>query len=127
MYSSAAKTVLHLGDVVDGGREAQYPVYLKIREKIGKPVHEIPGNHDPQPLFEKYLRKTVETVVEQGWLRFLLLNNSRTDSHDGFLSETQLAWIESKCREARQDDKYVACCMHVPAHSTCAGSTTSIW
>lgn len=39
--------VLHLGDVVDGGRESQYPVYLATRKTIGKPVHEIPGNHDP--------------------------------------------------------------------------------
>jgi hypothetical protein len=35
--------VLHLGDVVDGGREAQYPIYLETRKRIGKPVHEIPG------------------------------------------------------------------------------------
>jgi len=114
---TSAAMVLHLGDVVDGGREAQYPVYLKTRATIGKPLHEIPGNHDPQPLFEKYIRKQVETVVEHNWLRFLLLNNSRTDSHDGFLSETQLAWIEAKCREAKQDGKYVVLCMHVPAHS----------
>lgn len=114
---SPAELVLHLGDVVDGGREAQYPVYLKIREKIGKPVHEIPGNHDPQSLFEKHIRKPVDTVVEHKWLRFLLLNNSRTDSHDGFLSGTQLAWIEAQCREAKQDGKYVALCMHVPAHT----------
>ena len=35
--------VLHLGDVVDGGRESQYPVYVAVRKTIGKPVHEIPG------------------------------------------------------------------------------------
>ena len=115
--NSPAELVLHLGDVVDGGREAQYPIYLKTREKIGKPVHEIPGNHDPEPLFEKYLRKPVDTVVEHAWLRFLLLNNSRTDSHDGFLSDAQLTWIETHCREAKQDQKYVALCMHVPAHA----------
>jgi predicted phosphodiesterase len=115
--NSPAALVLHLGDVVDGGREAQYPIYLKTREKIGKPVHEIPGNHDPEPLFEKYLRKPVDTVFEHAWLRFLLLNNSRTDSHDGFLSDAQLAWIETHCREAKQDQKYVALCMHVPAHT----------
>jgi hypothetical protein len=109
--------VLHLGDVVDGGREAQYPVYLKTREKISKPVYEIPGNHDPSPLFEKHIRKPVDTVVEHGWLRFLLLNNSRTDSHDGFLSEAQLAWIETHCKEAKADGKFIAVGMHVPAHT----------
>src|SRR5204863_344792 len=33
--------VLHLGDVVDGGREAQYPKYLEGRQLIHKPVHEV--------------------------------------------------------------------------------------
>lgn len=109
--------VLHLGDVVDGGREPQYPIYLKIREQIKKPLHEIPGNHDPQDLFEKYLRKPVDTTVDHHWLRFLLLNNSRTDSHDGFLSADQLKWIEEQCQKAEHDRKFVAICLHVPAHS----------
>ena len=114
---ASADLVLHLGDVVDGGREAQYPVYLKTRETIGKPVHEIPGNHDPQMLFEKHIRHPVDTVVEHRWMRFLLLNNSHTDSHDGFLSERQLSWIETQCRQTQQDGKYAAICMHVPAHA----------
>ncbi len=109
--------VLHLGDIVDRGRETQYPIYLKARETIGKPVHEIPGNHDPAALFEKYIRQPVDTVVEHNWLRFLMIGNAHTDSHDGFLANEQLTWIESKCREAKQDRNYVALCMHVPAHS----------
>ena len=92
--------VLHLGDVVDGGREDQYPIYLKTRDSIGKPVHEIPGNHDPQPLFKKYIRKTVDTTVDLKWLRFLLLGNAHTDSHDGFLKKEQIDWIDRQCRDA---------------------------
>lgn len=112
-----ADLVLHLGDIVDGGREKQYPVYLETRAKINKPVHEIPGNHDPLPLFEKYVRRPVDTIVDCQWLRLLLLGNARTDSHDGFLSAEQLAWIEKACQEARHDGKYVAVCLHVPAHT----------
>ena len=114
---SPANLVLHLGDVVDGGRESQYPIYLKIRESIPQPIHEIPGNHDPRELFEKHLRKPVDTTVDHHWLRFLLLNNARTDSHDGFLSKAQLEWIEEQCERAGRDEKYVALCMHVPAHT----------
>jgi calcineurin-like phosphoesterase family protein len=97
--------VLHLGDVVDGGREAQYPLYLEIRKRIGRPVYEIPGNHDVPAAFEKHVRESIDTAVEHQWLRFLLVNNARRDSHDGFLSERQLAWL---------DEQIV--CMHVPAH-----------
>src|SRR5688572_13158076 len=55
--ASEGDLVLHLGDVVDGGREAQYAVYKETRKTIRKPVYEIPGNHDPQELFEKHIRK----------------------------------------------------------------------
>lgn len=109
--------VLHLGDVVDGGREAQYPLYLAARETIGKPVHEIPGNHDPQPLFEKHLVRQVDRVVEHDWLRLLLVNNSRVDSHDGFLTDRQLDWLEEQLSAAGQDKKLVLLGMHVPAHT----------
>lgn len=108
--------VLHLGDVVDGGREEQYPKYLATRKKIGKPVYEIPGNHDPQPLFEKYLRRPVEMTLDHKGVRFLLLNNSRTDSHDGFLSQPQLAWIDRQCAGAAELHMPVFLCMHVTAH-----------
>lgn len=114
---SPADLVLHLGDVVDGGREDQYPIYLKTREQIPQPVHEIPGNHDPKALFEKYLHKPTDRAVDHRWLRFLLLNNARRDSHDGFLSKQQLDWFDEHCRKAKADGKFVALCMHVPAHS----------
>jgi 3',5'-cyclic AMP phosphodiesterase CpdA len=109
--------VLHLGDVVDGGRESQYPLYRAARETIGKAVHEIPGNHDPQPLFEKHLVRGVDRVVEDDWLRVLLLNNSRTDSHDGFLSGRQLDWLGEQLAAAASDRKLVLLAMHVPAHT----------
>lgn len=109
--------VLHLGDVVDGGREDQYPLYLATRETIGKPVYEIPGNHDPQPLFEKHVVSPVDRVVEHDWLRLVLMNNARTDSHDGFLTERQLDWLGEQLAAAERDRKLVLLAMHVPAHT----------
>lgn len=108
--------VLHLGDVVDGGREEQYPIYLKTRESIGKPVYEIPGNHDPQALFEKHIRPSVDTTFDHQWLRVILLNNSRFDSHDGFLAVEQLDFLSRQLLEARKVSKKVFIAMHVPAH-----------
>jgi predicted phosphodiesterase len=110
------KFVLHLGDVVDGGREVHYPAYVDIRKSIGKAVHEIPGNHDPAELFEKYLRKPIDTVVDHDWLRILLVNNARPESHDGFLSREQLAWMDAQCAEAAKLDRFVLIAMHVPVH-----------
>ncbi len=113
---SSAEIVMHLGDVVDSRQEDQYPIYLETRKTIPQPIHEIPGNHDPAELFEKYLRKPIDTTVDHHWLRFVLLNDSRTDSHDGFLSKKQLGWIKEQCEQAERDKKFLAFCMHVPVH-----------
>ncbi len=109
--------VLHLGDLVDRGLESQYPLYLESRQLIHKPVYEIPGNHDPLPLFQRFIRESVDYSFDHHWLRVLLLNNSRTDSHDGFLTAAQLAWLEERCADAKAREMLVLLAMHVPAHA----------
>jgi hypothetical protein len=47
----------------------------------------------------------------------LLLNDSRTDSHNGFLSSEQIDWIDRQCRDAQERNLFVALCMHVPVHT----------
>lgn len=112
-----AEFALHLGDVVDGGREKQYPIYKEIRSTIDKPVYEIPGNHDPVEAFAKHLRKTIDIAIDHKGVRFVLLNNSRRTSHDGFLSDEQLTWLEKQCVSAKKKDLFVVLAMHVPVHS----------
>lgn len=114
---AAGRLIVHLGDVVDGGREAQYAVYREIRDRIGKPVHEIPGNHDPPELFARHLRAALDTVVDVDWLRLILLQNSRPDSHAGFLTPAQLDWLDQRCAEAAREQRLVIVGMHVPAHT----------
>ena len=109
--------VLHLGDVVDGGREEQYPVYLETRKVIRKPVYEIPGNHDPHEKFERHIRKPVDMAFDHEWLRVLLLGNAHADSHEGFLTAAQLAWLGEQCTEAAKKELFVLIGMHVPVHS----------
>jgi predicted phosphodiesterase len=116
--AAAGDFVLHLGDVVDGGREAQYAVYKDVRKTIRKPIHEIPGNHDPQELFEKHLRKPVELAFDHKGIRFLLLNNSRTDSHDGFLTAKLLAWLGEQLADAAKKELFSILAMHVPVHES---------
>jgi predicted phosphodiesterase len=115
--SAPGAFVLHLGDVVDSGREAQYPIYLETRKLITKPVHEIPGNHDPQELFEKYVRTPIDLSFDHQWLRVLLLGNAHTDSHEGFLTEEQLTWLGRQCEEAAKRDLRLLIGMHVPVHT----------
>ncbi len=109
--------VLHLGDVVDSGREAQYPVYMNVRKTITKPVHEIPGNHDPLDLFAKYIRPQIDMSFEHGGVRFVLFNNSDRESHLGFIKPTQLEWLKSELAAAEKADQFVVLCCHVPVHT----------
>lgn len=109
--------VLHLGDIVDNGREPQYGVYREHRRIIRKTIHEIPGNHDPQNLFERHIRRPVDMPFDHGGIRFLMFNNSRTDSHDGFISREQLGWLETQIGEAARRGLFVILCTHVPVHA----------
>lgn len=109
--------VLHLGDIVDSAREAQYPKYLAGRQLIRKPVHEIPGNHDPLELFQRYIRPEVDAAFEHEWLRVLLIGNAHTDSHDGFITPAQMAWLAEQCDIAARQDQFLIFGMHVPAHA----------
>lgn len=109
--------LLHLGDVVDGGQVELYPVYREIRERITRPVYEIPGNHDPADGFAKHVRQPIDTVVNHGWLRCILLNNAHRDSHDGFFTEQQLDWLAKQLEATKRDGRLAIICCHVPVHS----------
>jgi 3',5'-cyclic-AMP phosphodiesterase len=115
--AAAGEFVLHLGDVVDGGREAQYEVYKDIRKAIRKPVHEIPGNHDPHALFAKHLRQPVDFAFDHEGVRFLLLNNSRTGSVDGFITPAQVTWLAQQSEEAVAKGLFLILALHVAVHA----------
>ena len=114
---SDARFVLHLGDVVDGGRSERYAEYLAIRNQIDKPVYEIPGNHDPVDAFASQLRREVDAVFDHGWLRVILLSNAHRDSHDGFFAPEQIAWTDEKLQQAAENNRASIVCCHVPVHT----------
>ncbi len=114
---SPSQFVLHLGDVVDQGREEQYTVYQKSLALLKKPIHEIPGNHDSPKLFAKHVVEKTDRSVDYGKVRFVLCNNSRRDSHDGFISKTQIDWLKTTFENSRKEKRKIVVCCHVPIHS----------
>lgn len=109
--------VLHLGDVVDGGRPEQYPVYADSRASLRKPIHEVPGNHDPVELFEQHVRRPIDRSFDHSGVRFLLFNNSHRDSHLGFITSEQTAWIARQCDDAAVRNLKIVVACHVPIHT----------
>ena len=109
--------VLHLGDLVDSGRESQYPIYVESRKELKKPIHEIPGNHDPAEMFAKHVRASIDTAFDHGGVRFLLIGNARSDSHLGFITPEQIVWLDKQCAAAAAKDMRIVVCTHVPVHT----------
>ncbi len=114
--AAKADFVLHLGDVVDGGRPEQYPLYAEARKTLQKPIYEIPGNHDPLDLFAEHVQATIDRSFDHGGVRWVLFNNSRRDSHFGFITGEQLAWLDKQCEEASAKDLKIVIGCHVPVH-----------
>ena len=114
---SRGEFVLHLGDLVDRGVDERYPQYLEARKQIRKPIHEIPGNHDPAETFQKHIRQEVDFAFTHDWVRVVLVNNSHTDSHDGFLTDKQLAWLAEQSETAQKENQTLLFCLHVPVHA----------
>ncbi len=109
--------VLHLGDVVDKARAAQYPRYVDARADLKKSIHEIPGNHDSTELFGQHITDRIDRSFDHKGVRFVLFGNAHSNSHDGFITTDQLAWLTKQCAHAAlQDSKIIFCC-HVPIHA----------
>lgn len=108
--------VLHLGDVVDSGRPAQYPLYDASRKTLAKPIHEVPGNHDPVDLFEKHVAAPIDRSFDHRGVRFVLFNNSRPGEHLGFITPEQNAWLAKQFDEAASKDLKIVVGCHVPIH-----------
>lgn len=108
--------VLHLGDVVDSGRPAEYPVYAELRKSLTKPIHEVPGNHDPVELFERHIAAPIDRSFDHAGVRFVLFNNSHRDSHLGFITPEQNAWFAERCADAAKQNLRIVVACHVPIH-----------
>lgn len=108
--------VLHLGDIVDAGREKQYDAYKSIRKSIRKPVCEIPGNHDRPEQFAKHVREQIDTTFDHRGVRFMLMNDSRYGDIDGYLTQGQLKWLGRRMDDAADRGLWLVLAMHVAAH-----------
>jgi 3',5'-cyclic AMP phosphodiesterase CpdA len=115
--SGPADFVLHLGDVVDKARATQYPRYVAARADLKKPIHEIPGNHDSETLFQRHVTERVDRSFDHKGVRFVLFANAHADSHDGFITSEQLDWLTHECDQAAMQGLKIVFCCHVPVHS----------
>ena len=62
--ASAAECTIFCGDLVNGGEhpehERRYPEWLELAKQLKRDHFAVPGNHDPDALFLKHVRKETD-------------------------------------------------------------------
>jgi 3',5'-cyclic-AMP phosphodiesterase len=122
----APDVVVLTGDLVDGGRLAEYESLRHLLAPLDVPVLLLAGNHDAHgplrtvfqgPGFE-YLQQhahRTEYALRLGSMRFIALDTVVPGAAHGALSGEQLDWLEARLRE---DDAPTLLLMHHPPFAT---------
>lgn len=96
------------GDLVDGGRPAEYANLRRVLSRLAMPFHLIPGNHDARdPLREAFPDHTylpgagfLQYVIEGLPLRLVALDTLVPGKPHGALCAGRLDWLEARLGES---------------------------
>jgi Icc protein len=96
--------ILATGDIAQDASPSSYQHFMKYMERFDAPVRWIPGNHDSGDVMQEVageggLCNKVEVI---GNWQFIMLDSSRVNHVDGYLSPEELELLESALREAEQ-------------------------
>ena len=99
--------MLHMGDLVHSGLEAEYKGLKAMLSELKVPLYAVPGNHDsPDGSLDLYLRYTGAPKAwysfDYGQAHFALV-----DSHTGQVSSAQMVWLDADLAATRQPLKIV--------------------
>ncbi len=97
--------ILATGDIAQDASPSSYQHFLKYMERFDAPVRWVPGNHDSGDVMqeiagEQGLCNKVEVI---GNWQFIMLDSSRVNHVDGYLSGEELQVLESALIEAQAD------------------------
>jgi predicted phosphodiesterase len=104
--------LIHTGDLVNKGSEAQWQVHREAMAGFELPFYPVPGNHDGlDGSLEGYLAHSGAPAAhysfDRGAVHFTL-----ADSHNGGISAAELAWLREDLTATSQPVKMVA--LHHP-------------
>jgi 3',5'-cyclic AMP phosphodiesterase CpdA len=98
--------VLLSGDLVDEPSSAAYEEALELLERLGVPIHAIPGNHDDRDLLRAHFGPgpapagaPVQLAVNCGPLRLVGCDTTRPGKEAGALGDEQLRWLDETLSE----------------------------
>jgi len=114
--------VLVSGDLTHDGGLAEFQVARDLLERLGVPLHVLPGNHDDRALLRKAFDlpgagdEPVDYSVEVGELRLVVFDSNVPGQDPGRYDPQRLRWLDSELRA--QPDRPTLLAMHHPPLAT---------
>lgn len=105
VQSDGSAFLVHLGDIVSGGREGEWLAWRELMADFTLPFFPVPGNHDsPDGLLDEYLRYSGAPAqrysFDAGPVHLIML-----DSYSGALFDSTLQWLEEDLASTDQPIK----------------------
>lgn len=97
--------VLVSGDVADDGSEQSYELARRALERLGVPVHVLPGNHDDRRRMREAFGlpgagdEPINYTVGVGELRLVLLDSIVPGQDPGALGPDRMRWLDAALAE----------------------------
>jgi Icc protein len=114
--------VLVSGDLTHDGGEREFQVARELLERLGAPLHVLPGNHDSRTLLRGAFDlpgeggEPVNYSVDVGELRLVVFDSIVPGQDPGRYDPEQLRWLDSELRA--QPDRPTLLAMHHPPLAT---------
>jgi Icc protein len=97
-----ADLIVVTGDISQDYTPQSYQKFVDYLSRFNKPVISLAGNHDERPKLKQYLStalfSTKEQLITEHW-QLLMLNSHVPGKVHGYVSDEELAWLESCLKE----------------------------
>lgn len=112
--------ILATGDLSQDGSLASYQRFHQLTVNLGSAVRWLPGNHDEVPIMRSACADTdlLQSVVDLGNWRVILLDSSIPGAVPGYLADDQLQLLEQALSEA-PNRHHLICFHHHPVSIGC--------
>ncbi len=119
--SLAQHLTLVTGDIAADGDPEAYRRLEEYLEHFGSdaeaPCLWLPGNHDDHPSgLARYPHRTRRMVETDAWM-MVLLHSQQPGQVGGYLSDVEIAQLDSAVERANEADKHLLVALHHPLHS----------
>ena len=114
----APDAILVSGDLAEHGAEAEYQLVQESLQRLGVPIHVLPGNHDDRAELRRCFglagapEAPIQHTVDVGALRLVMMDSTRPGEDRGDLDSPRIEWLDRELAAA--PDRPTLLAMHHP-------------